>query len=101
MSDRKICLHCRHTGWIHTEDDMPDQICPYCFVGKAVYKCYHETITVQIGNHEQLKAELKTCKAFNKTLKNRVKWSESGNCIGCGAVIDSSYCLRCLESWAN
>lgn len=55
---RSECLHCHLTGWIHTDDDVPDQMCPYCFVGKAVIKIYEKATKVLLGRHEELlKAE--------------------------------------------
>jgi len=55
MERLRPCLHCQHTGWIHTDDDIPNQMCPYCFVGKAVIKCYDKTTKVQLGDYNKLK----------------------------------------------
>lgn len=57
MERLRPCLHCQHTGWIHTDDDIPDQMCPYCFVGKVVLECYRKTTEIQLGDYHKLKAK--------------------------------------------
>lgn len=35
------CFYCYDMGYIHTEDDIPDQMCPNCEIGQAVIKGYN------------------------------------------------------------
>ena len=39
MDDK--CFYCHDTGYIHTDDDIPDQMCPNCEIGQAVIKGYN------------------------------------------------------------
>lgn len=34
-------FYCYDTGYIHTNDDIPDQMCPYCEIGQAVIKGFN------------------------------------------------------------
>lgn len=57
MEDR--CFYCNDTGYIHTEDDIPDQMCPNCEIGQAVIKGYNAAIDIGIQARDTLR-EAKT-----------------------------------------
>ena len=65
MSDK--CLHCDNTGYIHTEDDIPDQMCPNCEIGQAVIKGYNKARDIGI----------QACETLEATKNKRIKGLES------------------------
>lgn len=54
MEDK--CFYCGDTGHIHTEDDIPDQMCPNCEIGQAVIKGYNHARDIGIQACETLEA---------------------------------------------
>ena len=61
MDDK--CFYCHDTGYIHTDDDIPDQMCPYCEIGQAVIKGYNAARklgiqacdTLEVAKNKQIK----------------------------------------------
>ena len=61
MDDK--CFYCGDTGYIHTNDDIPDQMCPYCEIGQAVIKGYNYARELGVQACDTLEA------AKNKRIK--------------------------------
>ena len=54
MDDK--CFYCGDTGYIHTDDDIPDQMCPNCEIGQAVIKGFNAAREIGIQACETLEA---------------------------------------------
>ena len=54
MDDK--CFYCHDTGYIHTDDDIPDQMCPNCEIGQAVIKGYNAAREIGIQACDTLEA---------------------------------------------
>lgn len=50
------CFYCYDTGYIHTEDDIPDQMCPNCEIGQAVIRGYNAARKIGIQACDTLEA---------------------------------------------
>jgi len=50
------CSYCGSTGYIHTEDDIPDQMCPNCVIGQAVIEGYNHAREIGIQACDTLEA---------------------------------------------
>lgn len=70
------CFYCHDTGYIHTENDIPDQMCPNCEIGQAVIKGYNAARDIGI----------KACDTLEEAKNQRIKELENeknelANCI--------------------
>ena len=104
MSDK--CLHCDNTGYIHTEDDIPDQMCPNCEIGQAVIKGYNKARDIGIQACETLEAtknkQIKRLEAENektqKLLQEALPHIECKNNSQSGLITEIGEYLQALEA---
>lgn len=80
MSDKK-CFYCGNTGYIHTEDDIPDQMCPYCEIGQAVIKGFNAARDIGIQANKRLENENKRLKEAMKEIAKSPQWRRVPNWV--------------------